>query len=234
MTISVVQEQQTSSNSSASNIGLSITVSGGDYLHVIVTNDSGSGNSIEVSSLVDGTNSYTSLDDINDGTDHQRIRHYWTGPVIGGTYTLTATFSATCVARGLLVAEIGGTSGLIAHNANVQASPGTGSNAVTSGTLTYTGVPALIYSLVASTADTTSNTTGTGFTNLGFKWTVIQGSQGAQTEYLITAVNSVTAATYTASVNSTRMTVAGVWQQATIVQSVRRIKRFFIPVYYPS
>ena len=214
-TIAILQQQQTSSNASATTIAQTVTVSSGSYLGVMVTNDTVGGFD---STLSDGTNTYTRQQDINDATNKQRLVLYTTPNVSSGTYTITATFGGASTGRGIAVVEVGGCAGLLTTMGQLQTSPGTASNGVSTGLSgALASLPNLIWSVVIAEADTTNSTLGTNYTGLGYIWQAISSTQGSQTEFQSYNSNASVAATWTASVNSARISIAGVWTQTLTV-----------------
>lgn len=124
-----------------------LTVSSGSTLHVFGTNDSGSGQ--DVSSVADNVNAgnwEALLDNVND-TNDQRVWQLHRENVASGSTTVTATFSAACVAKGVQIYEITGAASpsLNKHTGQKQSpGPGTGADLVTSGPMIPTLAPLML------------------------------------------------------------------------------------------
>lgn len=124
--------------------------------------------------------------------------------------TITVTFSASIGFRKLLVDEFSGGSTAstderdgAAHGGQLQSSPGTGTDAITSGTFTTSNDGDLLWGGCIGPNSTTNPTAGTSFSNGAAETTDYSG----KTEYRVQATaGSGTAATFTQAANTDRMT----------------------------
>jgi hypothetical protein len=128
----------------------SITPSaGGSKIHIYASNDSGAGpKTITVADNVNAGN-YTGIDDDTFTADTSRLANFYKNGVAGSATTVTATWSASTVAKFLVLIEVGGAAGdLDGHSGSGgvgdQASVATTANAVTSGAIVPANVPFLI------------------------------------------------------------------------------------------
>lgn len=125
--------------------------------------------------------------------------------------TVRATFGANVAYPAIAVVEVAGiqTSSAVAGQAlQTQATPGTGTDGVTSGnTGTLTGQPAAI---IAGTVNTTSAATpaaGTGYTSIGVGWDY-GATSSARFEHKRVTSTSAVAGTFTAGNDSEHQTIA--------------------------
>ena len=216
VTPSLLQVVNNSTLSSVSSLGVNITCSGGSYFDVLVYFAGAS-----ITSVTDGTNTYHLLQNFQDAALHG-FHHYWTGPVTAGTYTVTANFGSSNTYNGIVVAEIGGTSGIIAYMGQAQATPGTGTDGVTTGlSVGLASSNALVWALACSTTDGSSNTAGTNYTGQGYLLTNIGATFCTGETQLLTSGAPI-AATWQAANNNTRMSMAGVWMQTGAVMQASK------------
>ncbi len=153
----------TASNASSTTISTSLaSVLSGHAIAVFVANFT-PGTTATVS---DGTNTYTQLDVAS--TPYQTTT-FVAKNVAAGSYTVTATFSAADIARTIIAIEVAGADTVnpvgSAHKLGSQANPGTGTDAVTSGTVTVQTDSLVIGIVWHDTVAATWNL-GTGFTQL--------------------------------------------------------------------
>ncbi len=221
MTISVLQQVQ-AENAGGAVGGLAITTTASSALHIIIT--VGNGENMAATPLTNtGTAlTYVLLDNLNDTVNNQRVVHYYANSVPAQTTTITPAFTGSPSFTGIIIKEIGGTTGYDvtanAHAGQVQATPGTGSNGVSSGnTPSLTTQPALVSGVTMATAAVSASTIGTGFTNdtTGNIWQFGSGVNNATSESKRVTSTAAQAATFTASSNDTRLTVAAVFTENT-------------------
>lgn len=120
------------------------------------------------SSLVDDLgNTYTTVDSLND-TDSDDHRTFYAKVTNGGTPTITLTLTNACGYRSLVAHEVSGldaTAPLDQHTIVNQASPGTGTDGVTTGNVTTTTDGQYIFGATHLNNTTTQTiAAGTGFT----------------------------------------------------------------------
>lgn len=115
------------------------------------------------------------------------------------TSTVTATWNSSVSIRGIVAVVIRGCNAFLTSESNYQASPGTGSNAVTSGLLgTLASQPAALIGFSFDAAGTSAPNAGTGFTSAMTGWDVGAGAIMRIEHRRLTATASV-AATFTAT-----------------------------------
>jgi hypothetical protein len=146
-----------------------ITVSAGSIIHVFVVCDdnSGGGGSTNVTCADSLNGSYTQLDLIDDTiTNGFLVAQFCFINTAAGADTITLTLTPNAGAVYITVLEItgGATTAIDVHGGQLQASPGTGTDAVTSGNVTSTAQPALVLGAAElSGFSDTSISVGTGF-----------------------------------------------------------------------
>lgn len=226
MTVSVLQQVQADSavggGGGSTSIGIAITTTLGTSLHIAVT--VGGGINVAATPLTNtGTAlTFTLLDNIDDASNSQRFIHYKVDNCPAQTTTITANFASAAPYVGIMVKEIGGTSGYdaaaSAHAGQLQASPGTGANAITSGnTPTLTSQPALFSGFVMSTGVVDTNSIGTGYANdeVGSWWQFDLATNMASSESKRVTVTTGDDATFTAgSSNGSRITLVAAFLES--------------------
>jgi hypothetical protein len=172
MALSIIQEvsnEDPDFATTGTTIAVTLTVTAGSVLYVFVCHDStGTAGTIACADNVNGTYG-AALDDVNDATNAQRAAHFSFANSASGSITVTATLGTTHLAKGIWVVEIGGAKGispLDGHAGQHQTSPGTGANAVSTGTISNTIQPAMLVAF-GLVEDLTNGapTAGTGFTS---------------------------------------------------------------------
>lgn len=207
MTASVLQEKFVDSAGAATTLTISPNAgfTANSTLHIVAT----FGDTTSTVTISDGTNTYSSgLNIQRDTTNGQSQVHFYANNIAAGTPTITATFSASTSFRGLYAGEMGGTA--VAANdgsaGNLQATPGTGTDAVTSTTVTNTKQPVLLNGVsLESSGSTTAPNAGTGFTSSATGWG-FGGSALARAESKRYTDTTGHAATFTAIASSIHMT----------------------------
>lgn len=224
MTISVLQYNQASSGAATATteaVAFTSNCTAGSYLYCAAVQNSSTSYTATCSDTLNG--SYTQLNDTT--VSGSAIYHFWVYCPTGGANTVTVTFSSASAYRGIFIAEIGGSSGLDTagtyHAGNYQASPGGGTNAVTSGTLTPSVQPGLAVGVTFDANLGASFTAGTGFTafypTANTFWTFTTGANRGQAEYQVYSSTSSVPATFTASTGgATTGTVGALFKQATL------------------
>jgi hypothetical protein len=188
----------------AATIAATRTLAGGTYLRITGVYDLSLGT--PTLSIADNNGKAGTFagpfDAANDATASQGgVQFITTTPTTAGSCTITITSSISVFALCINVQEFSGSSGPQpgAHTSNLQASPGTGTDAVTSGTLTPTGaVLAAGLTMDLGGAGAASPSAGTGFTDAGTGWDLGVGHNLARAESKrITAPAGVTFTTGT-------------------------------------
>lgn len=223
MTVSVLQERSSAASGSATTIVLaySSALTLGSALHVFASCDTGGG--VDVSSCVATNNGSfgAALDDINDPSNFQRLAHWVLANVTSATAdTITVSFSATVTFRGIWIREIGGctASPLDGHSGQNQASPGTGTDAISSGNATNNNQPALLSALTLNTGTIASTLSqGTGFTLGATNWNTMYGGNqmlAASESKRITAAGAGIASTFTGTGSARMTTLQAIFDEA--------------------
>lgn len=176
----------------------------------------GSCESAETMACADSVNgSYgAAVDDINDAGDGQRVTSFKFQNSAAGTPVVTITFSATTNFTGMFAVEVLGAAAASfdGHNGQVQATPTTGTDAVTSGTATPTAQPGLIVALSSNTSGAAAPAAGTGFTDHGSGWAQAGPARLESKRYTAT---SAIAGTFTAGSNSAHATLQMLFKEAS-------------------
>lgn len=217
MTISVLQETAVD-NAASSQTTVVVTLAGvtaGSSLQAfLITNHfysvTGVSDSVNGAFTARGTGG-------DDVTSSRKVFQYTIDGVSAGSHTITATIGSSVSAPGtLVVREIGQTSGYnITANGNIQASPGTGTDAVVSGAATNTIANALVSACSFSTnAGGSAPAAGTGYT-LGQTASVASLGGHFRTESKrITATGSNTATLTAVSGTDTFITCMAIFAEA--------------------
>jgi hypothetical protein len=140
----------------------------------------------------DKSNTYTAVDKVSNGAAIVPLCTFYCLNVTNAPKTITATMSAAQTFGFMIVDEFSGvatSAALTAHNMQQQAAPGTGTDAITSGSITATSGNLLWGGAITLTNGNIS--IGTGFTLSGSLGTTVK------TEWLTQGAN--TAATFTDS-----------------------------------
>lgn len=149
------------------------------------------------------------VDDILDVPDGQRVTSFKFQNSAGSAtpVVVTLTFSAATNFTGGFATEVGGaaTASYDGHNGQVQATPTTSTDAVTSGTATPTAQPGLILSCSSNTSGAAAPSAGTGFTDHGTGWVNAGPARLESKRYTAT---SAIAGTFTAGSNSAHTTLS--------------------------
>jgi hypothetical protein len=150
-----------------------ITTSNGSIIAVPCTYGTSGG--VTITGVSDGS-AYTSTDAaVSDGVNGQACQLFYRENVSSGKHVVTMTVSPTTGGKGIALAEI--TDGKLSSSLNVhgpgqlQATPGTGTDAITSGAAqTNTGQPALVFGFTMNSGGSATSSIGTGFTLAGTGW----------------------------------------------------------------
>lgn len=224
MTIAVAQVVQntTLQNTSTATVSQAITVGAGSIIHGIVCWQAGGPT---LSSVADGTNTYTVLDNLNASTGGVIVAQFYTRASAAGTYTVTVIKSSAGIRNYIALKEItgGSVSPLDQHAAQVQATPTTTANATTSGaTSTLSHQPALASGWCASTQYSGSgDAVGTGFTSDLSQALTTAGMYVTGENLRVTATTGI-AATFTSTANFEHASFIAVFDEASAVGLVRK------------
>lgn len=207
----------TDDSASATTAVVTATFTAGNRAHLFITCS-------DAATITTPTSSpsqvWTLLDGLDDATHGQRCAHYVSDALVGGSTTITETYSGLCLFRAIAVKEIGGTSGYDsaagAHKANQQTAPTTSADATTStATPALTSQPALYSAFCMNTESSSTPAAGTGFTSDGAIFSVIGGGTAlARGESLRVTSTTGIAATFTAGANVNHQTFAAVFLES--------------------
>jgi len=165
-------------------------------------------------------NTYTLGDTVNDAGNNQALTSFYLIGATNGPSTITATISVAVTFRRILADEFSGITVNDGHTGQFQAAPGTGTNAISSGSITPTASGDLIYGATVNTNGATGAnfTAGTGYT--------LQQS-GATTDLLnmasesqVQSVAAAISATFTRAVAGTVCTTVMAFKVAPAPTSV--------------
>lgn len=170
--------------------------------------------------LADGLgNTYVSDGNIRDTTT--QIGIIWGHGVIdtGGIADLVATFSAAVSSRSIVLAEYSGidttTPFVTGETASQnQATPGTGTDGLSSTNITPGGQPAALIGLSFDIIAANTPSAGTGFTDRGSLWPFGGGAGYARLEDKRLTSTSAVAATFTAANNQRHLTAGIILREA--------------------
>lgn len=209
MAYSVGTGAQNSGLSSAANIATSstITVSAGGTIVVFVHVAQDQTATLAAS---DGTNTYT----------RRHATYYGSSSTFGvlvaencsaGTYTVTATWDGgTRANRAIAAIPLSGLKAASYQTGatNTQATPGTGTDAVTSGNMTPTEQPAALFGFHISLGALNTPSAGTGFTSAGTFCDFGTGTNVLRAQHKRLTSTSAVASTATATANNLHASVA--------------------------
>lgn len=206
-----------SATGSAVNISTpgTITVAAGDTIVAFTTVAQDQTTTMAIS---DGTNTYDRVFTQYDGSS-LTYSIFVAENVAAGTYTLTATWDGgTRANRSIFAFPISGlkTTSFQSGTAfrNVQATPGTGTDGVTSGTTTPTEQPACLIGWHFAAAAAGTPATGTGLTSVGTGLQFGTGTDLVRVQHKRLTSTAGTTATGTAAANSAHVTMVCVLSEA--------------------
>lgn len=206
-----------SATGSAANIATpgTVTVAAGDTIVAFTTVAQ---DQTATMAIGDGTNTYDRVFTQYDGSV-LTYSIFVAENVAAGTYTLTATWDGgTRANRSIFAFGISGlkTASFQTGTAlrNVQATPGTGTDGVTSGTTTPTEQPACLLGWHFAAAAAGTPATGTGFTSVGTGLQFGTGTDLVRVQHKRLTSTAGVAATATAAANSSHITMAVVLSEA--------------------
>jgi len=189
------------------------TVTAGDALVVWFTHDySGGEPTLTCADSAGGTWS-SALDTAKDATDTQKMVMFVCKNHPGGSSVLpTVTSSSSVPGRAIRCIQVTGVDtaalGAGEHAGQHQATPGTGTDGVTSGNVTPTASASLLLAhSFNSKASAAAPAAGTGFTNQTTCWPVSGGDE-ARSESKALSGTSAVAGTFTASGDENHLTIA--------------------------
>lgn len=175
-----------------------ITVSTGDLIIAVArTRDSGTHQAGAVTDTLGNT--YTQRQVVTDSTTSSRKYSVWTAISTGsGTDDLTFAPTGGDDRLGILADQFRSISSYDTSNNANQASPGTGTDAITV-SITPGNQPALVYGISVPEITTAAPSAGTGFTSIGIGWST--SNTPFRREHKRVTSTSATAATFTRTPN---------------------------------
>ncbi len=219
MAYAFVQQNASDDANTAPTITVTLTPTAGNLLVFCVSGEALDTTSIALSDDLGSHNTFTQI-----GTDlvaaaGQRIAWWFAANCKGGSTTFTATYSATTRFRTIYVAEYSGiaiTSPFLNGTQSEDTNPGTGTDAVSSGTANATSQPALIWGFSDNVIGTSTPNAGTGFTSRASVWST-STSLGRPEDRRVTVTGNV-AATFTATTGTDdHATGVGIFAEAAVV-----------------
>ena len=184
-----------------------ITVAAGDTIVVIGT-VAGADLTASITAS-DGTNTYTLRQVAYNPT--QNFAELVAENVAAGTYTVTLSWDGSSrTGRGVYAIPISGlkTASYQTGAATTQATPGTGTDGVTTGNMTPTEQPACVIGAVINAGSVATPATGTGYTSIGTAWQFGFGADLMRVEHQRVTSLSALALTGTAPANVRHFAVA--------------------------
>lgn len=218
--ITLAQEIALTDSSFSVGTTLSVTLNGvqtGSTLVALYTNDTSASST---ASAADNLNagSYTPVETVNDTGNGQKTGMFYMPNSVSGNVALTVTWSAGEFTKGIWLGEIRGavkdSSVLAGHNSQLQNTPGTSTDGLTSNTATPSGQPALVFGFSFHEVGGAPSA-GTGFSTGIVAWNSGQFSGlGARSESKRITSTSAVAATFTAGANNSHVTLMGIFLEA--------------------
>jgi hypothetical protein len=216
MTISVLQERETSTSASVSSLALAFSsnLTAASSIHAVGTsNDSNA--SFTCADTANGSYG-AALDNIDapGGADLQRAAHFKFDNSASGADTVTITLNTSAGFVGILIREIGGTSGFDTHVGRLQTGPGAGTDAVSTGNATPSVQPGLISAFAQDMSAFNTPAVGTGFTAGIAAFSGFGGAAMARSESKRYTSTAAQAATFTGVVSDDYVTLAAFFKES--------------------
>lgn len=211
MPYSVGTPQGTDATGSAVNIAApaGVTTSAGDTIVVI-----GTVAQVDLTaslSCSDGTNTYSRKFASYDATTTGNWVIFVAENVASGTFTPTISWDGSSrTNRGIYAIPVSGVKAASYQTGAIatQASPGTGTDGITTGNMTPTEQPACVIGAVLNGGSISTPSAGTGFTNIGTAWAFGTGTNLFRAEHLRITSTGAVALTGTAASNVRHFSVA--------------------------
>ncbi len=159
----------------------------------------------------DGTNTYTLRHATYDSTTTANYCIFVAENVSAGSYTPSMSWGgSTRTNRAIYAVPVSGLKAASYQTGaiNVQASPGTGTDGITTGNMTPTEQPAIVIGGVTNGGSINTPAAGTGFTSIGTAWQFGTGTDLFRAEHLRITSTSALALTMTAGANVRHFSVA--------------------------
>ena len=225
MAYAFVQQNANDAAAGAQTITVTLTPTAGNLLVFCISADQLDTTSIALSDNLGVHNTFTQIatDLVTGPGSDQRCAWYFAENCKGGATTFTATFSnAATRFRTIYVAEYSGiaTSGSFLNGARQeQATPGTGTDAVSSGVANATSQPALVWGFSIDIFTNATPTAGTGFTSRAGVWST-NTCLGRPEDKRVTATGNVAATFTTTAGTDSHGTGVGIFAEAAVTPTV--------------
>lgn len=210
MSFAFVQQVEISIASGASQTlaAPSLTATAGNLLIVATT---GPSTTLNTTTLSDGGagNTYHLISSLNDAGNNRCINYFYALNASGGATVITTTTTGGWQ-DGIYVAEYSGATTFVGGNQTLNASPGTVTDAVTSGVVNVTSAPALVVGFCHNTAGAALASAGTGFTARTTVWGT-QGNHGFPEDMTENSTGNIAATWTAASGANTELAVIAVF-----------------------
>lgn len=220
MAYAFVQQNANDDASSATTITVTLTPTAGNLLVFALGGEFLDTTSIALSDDLGVHNTFSQID--TDLVLDQRCAWWYAANCKGGSTTFTATFSGPTRFRLIYVAEYSGiatTSPFLNGTRAASIIPGTGTDAVSSGTANATSQPALVWGFSIDVEGSATPSAGTGFTSRTGVWSAAT-SFGRPEDKRVTTTGNV-AATFTAVTGTdTYGTGIGIFLEATVTPTL--------------
>jgi hypothetical protein len=217
MTISVLQERQSSNGSGAAasiQLAFSGAVTPGSSIHVICSSID-TATSFTCSDSVNGSYG-AALDTIDQTGDTQRLAHFKFDNTAAGTPTVTITPNTSIGFLAIWIREIGGTSGYdSAHKTALQTALGNGTDNITTGTQAPNNQPGLLSALGVCTSNFVLPSAGTGFTAGANGWTFGTSNTACTESKRYTATTAIAATFSNAGGSNNFASLAAFFKEST-------------------
>lgn len=192
-------------------VTLGATVTSGNFICGIVTWDNIGGTPTLTSVTDDKSNTYNISSTLSDAPNGQGSAIFWLGNITNGPITITANLSGSAGgSRCIIATEFSGGFAAadpkdLAPVGQFQTTPGTTTDAVTSGSMTTLTSGDMIYGASCNTSGATNATAGSSFTLLTDQTSAVVFMNA---ETLTQAAAGAVAATFTQGTNNNRATFA--------------------------
>ncbi len=177
MTVSVLQERETSAAGASASLALAFSsnTTAGSSIHTSTT--WGTAASSDWASVADTSNTYSAKSDIQNSAGHgQSMGHAWAQNIAGGADTVTMTYNSTPAFVGLIIREIGGAAAASIDGHNSATQTGISGTDAATVSATNTAQPALVSGISFDIGGVGTPVNGTGFGTSGIAAWVFGGA----------------------------------------------------------
>jgi hypothetical protein len=210
MTYGIVATVDSAASGTALTITRTVTYAAGEQAIVTTQWASASG----TATASDGTNTY-----VSNGTPIpgliRAVQEFFCASPVPGTYTVTVTYSTSRTNRRIAVTRTTGLTAFQAQAGQAQSGVTTATDFVSTGNVTPTSQPALIFGVVTAQQNASVMTPGTGFTSHGSlaSWDALTSDSSNMEHKRLTSTSAVPA-TWTSGGTDNTLSIAGVYTES--------------------